>query len=67
MEIVRGRRDVLHLLALSEMTHFTQERRKDIKDMMKTYLDEQIQFYENVCVGDVFLPSCSHEVLVFRL
>ncbi len=49
VELVQGRRDVLHLLSLAEMNQFTTERREDLKEMMKEYLDEQISFYQSVC------------------
>ncbi len=51
VELVQGRRDVLHLLTLAEMNQFTTERREDMKNMMKVYLDQQIQFYESVCMS----------------
>ena len=47
-DAVRSRCDVIHTLALCEMSHFHQQRRADFKDMMRAYFDAQIKFHEDV-------------------
>ncbi len=47
--IVRARRDIIHSLTLCEVAHFHKQRREDFRDMMKAYLQAQIDFHLAVC------------------
>ncbi|EGD77652.1 hypothetical protein PTSG_08745 [Salpingoeca rosetta] len=47
-DAVRSRCDVIHTLALCEMSHFHQQRRSDFRDMMKAYFAAQIEFHQKI-------------------
>lgn len=47
---VTRRTDVVSYGLLSEINHFHSERAEDFKQGMKKFLNEQIVFYEKVCV-----------------
>ena len=47
-EAVRTRRDIIHTLVLCEVAHFHKQRREDFRDLMRAYLQAQIEFFERV-------------------
>eukprot|EP01147_Barroeca_monosierra_P001383 gene1382-4558_t len=47
-DAVRSRCDVIHTVALCEMSHFHQQRRSDFRDMMKEYFAAQIEFHQKI-------------------
>ncbi|XP_022673442.1 sorting nexin-18-like isoform X3 [Varroa jacobsoni] len=45
---INRRTDVVTYATLAEITHFQQERVRDYREMMHTFLQGQIDFYENI-------------------
>ena len=54
VQSVYTRADTISHGTLAEMNHFQQERVKDFKYMMQTYLREQIKFYKQVETHSTF-------------
>lgn len=47
-DAVTARANVIHMMTLSEIAHFHRQRRHDFSQYFKHYLQEQIDFHENI-------------------
>jgi len=64
-EVVRRRCDIIHSVALCEMTHFHRQRRIDYRDMMREYLKAQIDFHKRI-TGELEKAKAEFDKLQFE-